>query len=107
MKGLAQGPTASEWRKRYWNCTYPLCLFRMVRVCWVGAGREVEQGPLARGEGGPPQEEEVPAELPKGSSVCRAPNGTGTSKVVGKHLFPSPTKGRVDLFPSRKTPCPE
>lgn len=49
----------------------------------------------------------MPTELPNGSSVCRAPNGTGTSKVVGKRPFPSPTKGRVDLFPSPNPQCPE
>ena len=48
----------------------------------------------------------MPAELPNGSSACRAPNGTGTSEVVGKHPFPSPTKGKVDLFPSRQTSVP-
>lgn len=56
---------------------------------------------------GPPKVEEVPAELPKGSSVYRAPNGTRTSKVVDKHPFPSPTKVRVDLFPFPNPQCQE
>lgn len=42
---------------------------------------------------GPPKVGEVSAELPKGSSVCRAPKGTRTSKAVGKHP-PLPHKGQ-------------
>lgn len=54
-------------------------------------------GATGKGRRGPSQAGEVLADLPNGSSVCRAPNGTGTSKIVGKHPFPSSTKGRVDL----------
>ena len=97
-----------EWQRRYQKCTFDaLGFFHAVRVCWVGAGREVEQDHWQGRGWGPTQDGEAPAELPNGSSVCRAPNGTETSKVVGKHPFPSPTKGKVDLFPSRKPACQE